>query len=105
MVSGVLMVLFLSPPCLAKTPSKGRGRKIKEYKEFREFREDKDVNAKLPKLSKLPISTSPHQHHDQFLVRVDADGCKLSLAPLHNLLSEGVRFDLSQKKTPRDSTN
>ena len=50
------MVLFLSPPCLAKTPSKGRGRKIKEYKEFREFREDKDVNAKLPKLSNPPLS-------------------------------------------------
>lgn len=58
------MVLFLSPPCLAKTPSKERGRKIKEYKEykeykeFREFREDKDVNAKLSKLPKLPISTT-----------------------------------------------
>lgn len=45
-------------------------KEYKEYKEFREFREDKDVNAKLPKLSKLPISTSPHQHHDQFLVRI-----------------------------------
>ena len=59
----------------------GEFRDVKEFREFREFREDKDVNAKLPKLSKLPISTSPHQHHDQFLIRVDTDGCKLSLAP------------------------
>ena len=37
------MVLFLSPQCLAKTPSKGRGRKIKEIKEIKEFREVKEA--------------------------------------------------------------